>query len=112
MGSISGGGSRGQSRISCRQFLRNGLNQAAITACGQKIGGGRPVLRPQARSPHDGRGSSSRWHLPGDALIEFEVRCRLGLRVELALPGISHLPQRRATGRWVRISRPFGGASR
>ena len=38
-------------------------------------------------------------HLPGEALIEFEVRCRLGLRVELTLPGISHLPRRRATGR-------------
>jgi hypothetical protein len=32
--SISGRGSRGQSRISCRGFLRNGLNRAAITACG------------------------------------------------------------------------------
>jgi hypothetical protein len=37
--------------------------------------------------------------LPGDALIEWVVRCRLSLRVELALLGIGHLPQRRAPGR-------------
>ena len=43
--------------------------------------------------------------LPRDALIEFEVRCRLGLRVELALPGISHLPQRWAASRHQRRSR-------
>ena len=37
--------------------------------------------------------------LPGDALIEWVVRCRLSWRVELALLGISDLPQRRAPGR-------------
>jgi hypothetical protein len=31
--------------------------------------------------------------------MEFVVRCRLGLRVELALPGISHLPRRRTPRR-------------
>jgi hypothetical protein len=35
------------------------------------------LLPTGKRSPHDGRHSSSRWHLPGEALIEFEVRCRL-----------------------------------
>ena len=33
--------------------------------------------------------------LPGDARIEFVVRCRLGLRVDFALPGIDHFAQRR-----------------
>jgi hypothetical protein len=37
--------------------------------------------------------------LPGHALIEFVVRRRLSLRVELALPGIGHFPQQRAAGR-------------
>jgi hypothetical protein len=42
--------------------------------------------------------------LPRDALIEFEVRCSLNLRVELAVPGIGPLPQRRATG-WRHMRR-------
>ena len=37
--------------------------------------------------------------LPGDALIELVVRRRLGLRIELLLLGIGHLPQGRAAGR-------------
>ena len=37
--------------------------------------------------------------LPSDALIEFKLRCWLGLGVEAALPGIRHLTQRWATGR-------------
>ena len=59
--------------------------------------------------------------LPREALIELVVQCRLGLRVELALPGISHLPHRRAragamrggdvgASRWVRISRTLGAS--
>ena len=36
--------------------------------------------------------------LPGDALIEFVVRCRLSWRVELALVSIGDLPQRWAAG--------------
>jgi hypothetical protein len=36
---------------------------------------------------------------PGDALIEWVVRCRLSGRAELALLGIGDLPQRRAPGR-------------
>jgi hypothetical protein len=44
------------------------------------------------REAHDGRRSSSRWHLPRHALIEFAAPCRLGLGIEAALPGIRHLP--------------------
>lgn len=60
---------------------------------------GRPE-DPGHEPPHYGRRAlvlSGR--LPRDALIELVIRCRLGLRVELALPGISHLPQRRAASR-------------
>jgi hypothetical protein len=37
--------------------------------------------------------------LPRDALIEFAIRCWLGLGVESVLPAIRHLPQRRAANR-------------
>lgn len=53
---------------------------------------------PRHESPHDGR-SRSVFALPGDALIEVVVRRRLGVRVELAVPGRRHLPERRSTGR-------------
>ena len=93
-------GSRSQSRISCREPLRNGRNRDEVTVCGHKTGRNWPGLRPQARvSPDERWRLVLLWHLPGDALIEFVVRCRLGLWVVLVLPGIRHLPQRRATGR-------------
>ncbi len=40
------------------------------------------------------RGLVLSWHLPRDTLIEFVVRCWLGLGVESVLAGIRHLPQR------------------
>ncbi len=50
--------------------------------------------------PRDGqRGLVLPWHLPGDALIEFVIRCRLDLGVESVLAGIGHLPQRWAASR-------------
>ena len=67
------------------------------------------VTRPAAEGPLDGprheRSPDERDRilvelpLPRDALIEFVIRCWLGLGVELVLPGIRHLPQRWATGR-------------
>ena len=37
--------------------------------------------------------------LQREALIEFEVRRRLDLRVAIVLPGFGHLPQRQTLGR-------------
>ena len=55
---------------------------------------------PQARAVPDERERILvKLSLPRDALIEFVIRCRLGLGVEAALPGIRHLPQRWAASR-------------
>jgi hypothetical protein len=51
-----------------------------------------------------------RSRLPSEALIEFDLGCRLGVRVELTRPGIGQVPQRRAAGR--RDARWRGGKPR
>jgi hypothetical protein len=50
------------------------------------------LMAPGTSRPMTGdRGLVLSWHLPRDRLIEFVIRCRLGLGVEPVLPGIRHL---------------------
>jgi len=66
---------------------------AKVAACGQAGGGRREPARRGAPTT-GGRGG-----LPGDALIELVVRCRLGLGIDFALPWGRQFPKWRATGR-------------
>jgi hypothetical protein len=59
-----------------------------------------PLDSPRARAlPAERERILVKLFSPSDALIEFVVRRRLGLRVAIGRRGIGHLPQRRATGR-------------
>lgn len=71
-----------------------------VMARGRQVGRDATVVRssgPRHERSLTRSGSGAR--LPGQALIEFVLRCRLGVGVEATRSGIGHVRQWRTTGR-------------
>jgi hypothetical protein len=66
----------------------------------------RACRRPQARTgPASHAEAVDGRRLPGDALIELDLRCRLGVGIEATRPGIGQDPRRRVAAGAVTAAR-------